>query len=315
MSRSERSSDAGLARWSCPGKILLLGEYAVLAEKPALICAIGPRFALEVAESDGLDSPFHPDSPAGRLLARSGIKSLRLRFDDPFAGQGGFGASTAQFALAYAALAPRCGWDADWASCWKTYRELASREQAQNDEIPPSGADLAVQCLGGAIRFETPGPEARALAGFESVAPNLLVFSTTGKPGRKVATHEHLRELARSGFPAGMEDLLGRLEACAVNAIDALAKRDAAAFGRTLDRYADLLSLSKLESDEAREDRIAFRELPGVLGAKGAGALLSDAAIVLVDEDARERVKSLAESRGLRLVADGIRVETGILHS
>ena len=105
--------------FSSPGKVFLLGEYAVLDGSEAILAAIGPRFELlEVDDSDS--ETFAGESPMGllcRFARRLGANEFSWKFSDPHAGAGGFGASTAQFILAYRSLARQVGWDLSWRSC------------------------------------------------------------------------------------------------------------------------------------------------------------------------------------------------------
>lgn len=301
--------------YSAPGKVFLLGEYAVLGEAPALVAAVGPRFQLRVrarAEKPETDSD-HPQSPVSRLLdwaGRAGVGlELELEFIDPFGGRGGFGASTARFALAYRAFAERAGWERDCGGVWRLYRELmCSRKEA----IPPSGADLVAQWQGGVTLFGGMAAATTAedlwSAGFDW--SSLLVFSATGQPGRKMATHEHLAALAgrdRRNFVS--------LEQPLSDGIAAVTHRDLPGFGRAMSQYARILDSLGLECEATRRDRMAFLEIPGVLGVKGTGALQSDAILVLVDplSDARDLVRSVARRRQLELVCDGLIHQSGVI--
>lgn len=318
--------------FSVAGKVFILGEYAVLAGRPALVAAVEPRFRLSRGEPHGRAGGWEPSSasPAGRLLEfirrRVGAdRTANLRFVDPHEGCGGFGASTAQFALLYRVFAEEMGFEPRWRRVWALYRELTDQGRA----IPPSGADLVAQWQGGIVFFD---PSERLCFDVSPLLDwtRLLVFSAAGKPGRKVATHEHLerlsgKELARDG--AWVSALSGALEA----GIRAVHEGDGEKLGLAMNAYAETLSGLGLENAEAREDRLALRALPGVIGAKGAGALLSDAVIVLLNErgsraggpgvdragsderGSRAQVVRAAEARGLRLVGDGIGPQAGVL--
>ena len=298
---------------SIAGKVFILGEYAVLADRPALIAAVGPRFSLRLPGRNAI----HPRSPAGRLIARlksRGVDAPAFTFEDPYAGAGGFGASTAQFALVYQACARVAGLELTALAARALYRELMSEPDTDsNVAIPPSGADLIAQWSGGVTLY------APARGSIQSMERNwnwnnLIVFSATGLPGRKVATHEHLEKLATFGFvgataPSRLPDALEAV-------LDQTLGQDAAKLGHAMIRYAELLHDAGLEVDAARQDRLALQDLPGVLGAKGAGAMLADAVIVLMSDDssaeARAAVVSAAKARGLRLIADGLESQKGI---
>jgi mevalonate kinase len=286
---------------SIPGKIFLLGEYAALADRPALVATLGPRF-----RSGSGTIEAHPRSPAGRLLewARSrGVETGALAFEDPLQGAGGFGASTAQFALAYRRIAAAAGLDLSAVAARRVYRELM-RDDAQI----PSGADLIAQWTGGVVHYD-PARDQVTQCWDDWNWNQLLVFSAVGLPGRKVATHEHLGKLTSGDIAPALVTELERVVAGAM-----AAKGDARVMGRAMTEYADALHGAGLEVQASYEDRCALAALPGVLGAKGAGALLSDAVLVWMEPSSPHRAAVIAEavSRGLRLAADGLDHEEGI---
>jgi mevalonate kinase len=294
---------------SVPGKIFLLGEYAVLGDRTALIAAVGPRFRMVCSRAEQAVSACHPSSPAGRLVfwaREQGIAPFDFRFEDPHLGAGGFGASTAQFALTYFHAARACGLDDSALGARALSRELMGTER-----LCPSGADLVAQWHGGVTAFDPAcGRVMDHFGDFDW--RQLLIFSATGQEGRKVATHEHLDRLAcRSLTLAQDQELLDALEEIV---LDALAHpHDLARLGSAFVRYAETLNEAGLEIAATEADRLALTRLPGVLGAKGAGALQADALLVLLDPHAaREPVIAAAQSRGLRLAADGIGEQPGI---
>jgi hypothetical protein len=275
----------------------------VLSGLPALVAAISPRFTLAANDSD-VPPAFHPSSPAGRLLSHFG-STLSLEFSDPYLESGGFGASTAQFALSYLAIQgrrPQAPETEEWREVWTLYRKLLSDQQ-----IVRSGADLVGQWCGGVTLFD---PDARRVESFSNALDwtQLLVFSATRQKGRKVRTHDHLQTLAHIQLPFGeLGKVLGE-------GIEALKKKDAASFGASWIRYAEVLRNNNLEADATHEDRRAMQYLPGVIGVKGAGALQADAVICLLDPNRANRADIIrkAEKRGLLLVADGLRDLSGV---
>jgi hypothetical protein len=319
------STESGVERVaSVAGKVFLLGEYAALTGSPALLAAVGPRFVLRARSSgrgahlgppgpaSSAASAFHPASPAGRLIERARERlgagfGFSFWFEDPYRGEGGFGASTAQFALVYGALAEEAGWELSAHAARKLYRELMAGEK-----LPPSGADLIAQWSGGVVRFD---PSRAGGDGIESRAAGLdwgalLVFSAAALPGRKVPTHEHLARLADSPL---RPDRVATLAALVDRADRAILSGDGASFGAGLTEYARALSDAGLELAAARADREALASVPGVLGVKGAGALLADAVVVWLAPEAttlggaeRSRVIQAARERGLKLIADGL---------
>jgi mevalonate kinase len=290
--------------YSCPGKVLLLGEYSVLTGKPAIVATVPPHFKLYLRGSSQV--PPHARSPVARLrrwAAEQGWPDLPFDFEDPYRGAGGFGASTAQFVLAYRAYLNALGSNETWKDLLKLYRELMADEP-----LVPSGADLVAQWEGGTIHFNPTAGTVSELKDFRG--ENLLIFSATQLPGRKVPTHEHLNLLSRLGFPKNQSKLLSTLEAITQDGLSAILNCAPIDFGKAMDEYANALHEANLEVEGAFEDRKALRSLPGVLGVKGAGALQSDALIVAVEpnSDMRRHIIEAATQRGLVLNNDGIRV-------
>ncbi|MFZ9596308.1 MAG: hypothetical protein ACO3A2_09550 [Bdellovibrionia bacterium] len=336
-------SSAGFLHLSVAGKVILLGEYAVLSGAPALVAALAPRFTLRAraldpqAHSLGHESQVgsshgrtpHARSPLGRLMRwaqAQGLPPVSFELDDPYQGAGGFGASTAEFALAYLAYErltqkgyenfhERGGKSSSlplaldsWVRPYELYRDLMSDEP-----ITPSGADLVGQWQGGACGLFPQTKEVQAFELPHQGSP-FLVFSATRLVGRKVPTHEHLAHLAALGFLDQGSELFQTLSQITLRGMNALKACDLIAFGRALDGYAQALHQAELEVPGATEDRLALRALPHVLGVKGAGALQSDALVVLLEHQApnRKMIIEQAQRRGLTLVADGIQNQKGV---
>ncbi len=297
QTEAQRSSSG-----SAPGKVFLLGEYAVLAGKPAALLALAPRFECVHRNFAGSEAfaAFPEKSPVGRLLRWAVRLSPKLPdlgyFVDPLAGAGGFGASTAQYLLAYTQLAQALDWERGWLRAWTLYRELMSDEP-----IVPSGADLVSQALGGLTVFSSERLLAERLDGVLDPAA-LLVFAATGHAGRKVATHEHLRSIADRGLIEPGSLLLATLAAPLAQGLAALRSGSHERLGPALTAYAEALAGHGLEAPAAREDRLALHAIEGVIGVKGAGALLSDGVVVCVrpDTEVRAQVIAAASARGLK---------------
>ncbi|MFL5814396.1 MAG: hypothetical protein ACJ763_12525 [Bdellovibrionia bacterium] len=298
---------------SIPGKVFLLGEYAVLMGLPCVAVALGPRFQARYVSGGSLGE-IHPESPAGKLLAWSEKtvspevrqKALKdLTFEDPLKGAGGFGASTAQFALVYQALGSHAGWELSWSAAWKLYRELTRKETELKS---PSGADLVSQWRGGVTWFN---PSALVADDLFTCADfsGLMIFSATGQAGRKVATHTHLDSL-------NAKDWQRTLEPITQAGVRAIRAGQLSGLGQAMSDYAQALHGLGLEIPSTTADRHALVSLPGVLGVKGAGAMQADAVLVLVDPaagaEAREQIQKVAESRGLRLACNGLSQVEGL---
>jgi mevalonate kinase len=287
--------------WSAPGKVFLLGEYAVLAGAPALVAALPPRFRLSVSPFEGsIETSFHPEGPAGRWC-RAHHVSHSWHFEDPARGAGGFGASTAQFLLAAATVGAQ-----DWRDLWTVYRSLNHSLAG----VPPSGADLVAQMLGGVVEFQpASNPEAHQRgSSLRTIA--VAVIQASLQLGRKTATHSHLLEIT----PSMLDQLRSELQPLLDRALPAFVRGDAVSFGASLGLYADMLSKFDLEIAQARSDRDAISAFPGILGAKGTGALQSDALIAVYDP-ARldvEAFRAFLAARDLRVWCERLSMEPGL---
>lgn len=284
---------------SIPSKVFLIGEYAVMGKGSAWVAAVGPRFRYAYSPTT---SHFAPGSPAARFAEKQGLENGT--YFDPWNGDGGFGGSTAEFAFAAFQSGIRDPLEAH-AEYLKLHVENSSVEKGPL----PSGADLLAQWRGGVIEWN---PETKVLRDVTDALSELplLVFSASHLSGRKTKTHEHLDRLG--SIEEKMDSLLPIIEL----ARSALSARDHGMLGTAFSYYAERLAEYGWESEAAHADRLAFSELPEVLGAKGCGAMQTDAMIVLLesfsDEEAVDRVIRFGEARGLRLLSRGLSNVAGI---
>ena len=262
---------------------------------------MAPRFEIRTRK----DAAVLPSSgsPARRLLdwnEAQGVAPVSYSWTDPYAGAGGFGASTAEFAAIYAATLLKTGEPLKWWRGWTLYRELMG-----GSSLLPSGADLVAQLLGGTILFDSFEADATDLSQEIARMP-LMVFSAAHQTGRKTATHVHLGSL-NGVMLLGDSPLMSSLRAPLEDGVQALREGDVQLLAHALRKYADILNKSHLEDERTTADRLALSEIPGVLAVKGAGANQSDAVWILTEAEGEERWKIIAEAeaRGLRLVQDG----------
>ena len=247
-----------------PGKIFIAGEYAALKGLPALTVAVRPCFTFE-AGGEQSTAAFHPDSPAGLMN-----KDLAGDFFDPYNRIGGMGRSTAEF---LAAASGKIDIHQTW-SLWKTYRTLLATEHNT-----PSGVDLLTQLKGGYCVTKT------AAEFLESKAwpfPNLdwLALIT----GNKVKTHEHLAK------PLTLD--WRQVEQLNENIVSAFTSKNEEAFVAALRQWRAFLLQNNLEVPATSELVDFFCEIPGVVAAKGCGALGSDVVFVLYEKASAQMLEN-----------------------
>ena len=271
---------------SVPGKTFLVGEYLALDGGPSITLATAPCF-------EGTSSLFgprsvsgiHESSPAGKFL-----KSLvptetampeGFEFKDPHAGKGGLGASTAQFAMAYALSR---GTEAvDWRELLSAYREFAWDGQGN----PPSGADLVGQWNGGVTYFDARTMDVRKLTwSFDDMGFTLI------RTGSKLATHEHLKGAIKAPF--------AELRAIAREAFLAFETSEGMRLIEAVQAYAHVLGQAGLTANATTD---LLGEMRGhhhlFWAAKGCGAMGADVIVALHDRKRAGDIEAWATERGL----------------
>ena len=252
----------------------------MLAGGPAILVTLPPEFELSARASQGEKNPFAQASPAGLLWDSDPdfFSRWEVNFHDPYNGAGGFGRSTAEFALLLALRddpneAPANPFESAWRA-YSAYRRITS-----HGKNPPSGADLLAQVArrppGMILYADLDLKTMKDLAGIPSDLDIFLVRS-----GEKVATHSHLESLAdqakkiRSSLLATIHEAEMLLTGHKEGRYDNRAR--GVALGDLFTRYGSLLEEAGLVTERARENISALRKITGVLGAKGCGALGAD---------------------------------------
>jgi mevalonate kinase len=250
------AEDKVIKTLSCPGKTFILGEYIALEGKPVLIVNTSPRFQLQEYQDTIPDSKIIPQSPAGRLL--QSIEIDNVRFIDPYKGKGGLGASSAQFLLVLASKQKIHSFK-ELLTIYKSYVESGS------------GADIVSQWKGGIVLYHR---------NKSIVESHDWPFEKQGffllRTGKKLKTHEHLSK-----------DLIyptGELTEIANSGIKAFLNKDITNFSKAITDYSNKLRGSDLVDENTLGMLDKIRKIPGVLAAKGCGAMGADIIFVLVDK-------------------------------
>lgn len=246
-----------------PSKTFLLGEYIVLKGGPAIVLTHGPFFKAE-AQAKSLKAPFNAASPAAQIAKKLRFDSSTVLFTDPHNGQGGFGGSSAEFLAVLAQDSVKTNFKE--AECWKArelYLSVASG----------SGVDVLVQAFGSGeesllVAVDLEGKKLKPL-NIPSLGAELRLFRT----GQKLATHEHLKKVE----PPHPDDLAPLVQ----KAEGAFFKKDKKLFAECMNGYGDALATAGLLAAHSAAAVKDAREIPGVLAAKGCGAMGADVLAIL----------------------------------
>ncbi|GJM07141.1 MAG: hypothetical protein DHS20C10_08750 [marine bacterium B5-7] len=312
-------------RISAPSKTFLLGEYAVLEDLPGLILATEPRFTLTIGEKIS-PTPFHPESPAGRLLATQPL-TTPYSFDDPHAGAGGLGASSAEFLLSWSTqhisgdeLSPNSssktvgGRDSrhrapGMASCvflkknLDTILELENafkRHTPHQATTPPSGYDIIGQLCGDITYYCRQTNTLDTLNWpFENLA--YVVIRT----GHKLATHEHLKQLHKPNNINQLAEIVN-------TGHQAIKAANAEAFCTAINDYAEALSAAQLVAPHTQRLLTALKTLPYIRAAKGCGAMGADTVLAILNPQDMLEFRAFLATENLNIVAAGQQTSPGI---
>jgi len=305
-----------------PGKLFLLGEWAVLDGAPALVAAVDRHVVASVSpatdgliveSTDGAGGRIDPaceplpSGDAGALAAVArvmGTTGARVRIDSRGLVVGerklGLGRSAAALVAVTAAL------DASAAPDVVLARALAANRVLQGGR--GSGADVGASVHGGVVEARRDGEGLRVVrralpAGLRLVA---------GWTGRSAHTAPLLERFAAGGGSRALD----ALHALAAAGVDAVARGDADAFRGCVDRYADALGRLgderglPLVTPELAALVAAARGVGAVAKPSGAGA--GDCGIALVrSENEAAAVRAAWRAAGIvpldvAIAADGV---------
>lgn len=267
---------------SASGKVILLGEHAVVFGHPALAAALpfGVRMEAERANGGvvlvGDDVPSDPRvaEATSRIATAMGCGGARVFVSSELPAGGGLGSSAA-FAVALARALGGLGGNVDASAVTEA---VYASEQLFHGQA--SGVDQAACSQSGLILFKCGEPaEIRTI---QPRAPFRVVLGLTGKmrlTGAKVAS---LRA-KQTDDPTRWNPLIKRLGDLASDGAGDVVSGDLRALGERMNEAHGLLSRCELSSTEL-DEIVRVARSAGALGAKLTGAGGGGAAVALVDE-------------------------------
>jgi len=304
---------------SAPGKVLLLGEHAVVYGHPALAAALRRRVFVEVAEdskgpiiellapSNSTPTPTPTRIPvpsellhaasemAAALGAPSAFRAI-VRSELPLGG--GLGSSAAlgvALARAFSQLAAR--------DCPPERAEDLALQLERVFHGAPSGVDPAVCARGGVILFRRGDP-----AQVERISPRTPLHLAVVLTGVMRGTRSTVLPLSarRAERPDLYDPLLAILGELARGGAQSLERGDYQDLGVRFDAAHGVLAALGVSCPELEQAVAALRGA-GALGAKLTGAGGGGAAIALARDAAHaEALVRVAEREGLRAFAEEI---------
>jgi mevalonate kinase len=309
-------------RVSAPGKLMLLGEHAVVYGRPCLVTAVESRLHMMLtALEDDTFSIHAPDVGVdhlcrhlasafadGRALAHgtrfveSSLSVFREHFGldrgvhiethSGFSSQLGLGSSSAAVActlfglarLFQVEIAPRQLFDLGLEAIFRVQRT-------------GSGFDLAAATFGGTLFYSNAEP--RQIVALDAPALPLVVAYT----GIKADTATYVRRVSDllETWPTAMNLVFDTMGQIVSDGRSALQEADLIRLGQLMDMQHGLAHAIGVDTPETAALVFAARKA-GAYGAKLSGAGGGDCIIALIPEDGRARIEAALEAAGGQIV-------------
>lgn len=324
---------------SAPGKLMLLGEHAVVYDHPCLVTAVDQRMKATVTLLDSFDLEIEaPDvkvvgykkpmvelsmgdipkgaqfveiavrnlleSDSGKTRIMNGeIHGIRIETSSEFSSLFGFGSSSASTVCVIKALSElldlRLNNKAIFQLAYQTVLDIQGKG---------SGFDVAAAIYGGTLYFVTGG---KVIEPLDMKSLPILV----GYSGIKADTVILINQVAKKAkkYPDVVEGIYGIIEQLVERAKVAILEKDWQTAGELMNLNQGLLESLGVSTDKLSQMIYGVRE-GGAFGAKLSGAGGGDCIVAFSPEDKREEIKKNIEKAGGQVLdidsnVEGVRVE------
>ncbi len=322
---------------SAPGKLMLLGEHAVVYGRPCLVTAVDQRMSVTIELTDQpifeLEAPEVQitnykkqitnlgtgNIPKGAQFVelavknyltslrgaerRSNLSGIKVSTKSEFSSQFGFGSSSASTVCVIAALSKL------------TNQSLSNKElfdlsykTVLDIQGKGSGFDVAAAIFGGTLHYITGGKLIEPVN-----IPSLpLIIGYTGVKADTVTLVNQVSDLAQK-YPEIVEDIYDQILLLVEIAKVGLEKNHLEEVGQVMNINQGLLSALGVSSDKLETMIYAARNA-GAYGAKLSGAGGGDCMIALAPPSKISAVKKAIEKAGGQILevetnAEGVRIE------
>ncbi len=300
---------------SAPGKLMILGEHAVVYGRLAMVCAVNRRVMVSITERsdrtvtvrsalgtyEGEMDAIHIQPPFQFVLAA--LKSCRkpesagydLCISSEFSDKIGFGSSAAVTVAVIAGLSVlNCGeMNAD--RVFNTGVNVIREVQGAG-----SGADVAASVYGGLIAYRA---EPREVVKLDVIHPITVVYS-----GFKTPTPDVIRRVQerRTQHPKILDAIFDACERCSRAGVNAATDNRWLEFGRIMNMYHGLMDAIGVNNDQLNRIVYGMRECEHILGSKLSGSGLGDCIVGLGRIDPQQ---FSSETIPVQMTPEGVRVE------
>lgn len=277
-------------RASAPGSLMLLGEYAVLTGKQAMVCAVDKRIqvlltlrkdqSIEIQSHLGLYkttlSEVNIVPPYQFVLGvlkhyQSRLKQgMNIEIHSDFSEQIGLGSSAAVTVATIAAVMGALNIKMSALDLVRQGRHVVRMVQGLG-----SGADIAASVYGGIVAYQAQPLSAEK---FNVIHPLIVLYS-----GFKTKTVDAIKkvQLYFASHPQLFGELQSAIGHCAIAGMQAVRKADWVTLGQMMNIQQGLLEALGVSLPILQEMVLTLRQMPAMKGAKISGSGLGDCVIGL----------------------------------
>jgi len=281
---------------SAPGSMMWLGEYAVLHNKQAMVCAIDKRITVylsprrdtqiiikskmgecscDISDID-VQQPFQFVLTAIKRFQGLLKTGCDIEIESEFTSQVGLASSAAVTVAIIAAFNK-------WLHMETTNQELIAKARSVVQEVQGlgSGADVAACVLGGIVSYSMDPLKAERLDC--ELPPITVIYSGAKTPTVAAVNQLHNRFL---GYPSLLAHIYDAINACAQQGVQCVSNNCARdnnwpELGRLMNINQGLMDSLGVSNSALSEIITYLREQPSILGAKISGSGLGDCVIGL----------------------------------
>lgn len=273
-------------KWQIPAKTFLLGEYVALTGAGAIILTTLPCFEISIIQNNSNLIGINKGSPAANWWHKHRLPQ-GLACYDPYAAQGGLGASSAQFLGAY--FAAHFLWETQ-----PTHDDLLNAYYTSawsGKGMKPSGYDVIAQTQYNCVYINRSKGRVDVFDWVFNDIAFILLHS-----GHKLATHYHLENLI---LPSEIKELALLSD----QANFAFERNDSTALIEAINGYQQQLTRLNLISPQTFNTVERFSKHPEVLAIKGCGALGADVFLLIVHKSTLEKQVNSLHKEGWNILA------------